>query len=71
MQRRYRTLADYFEQTGTSQRALARQLGISKAYISLITSGDRQPSLPLAIRIVELTGVPMESLVVAPLEVSR
>jgi len=63
VKQRYRTLADYFEQTGTSQIALARKLKVSKSYISLLASGERQPSLSLALRIEALTGVPASSMV--------
>jgi transcriptional regulator with XRE-family HTH domain len=60
---RYKTLADYLEQTGKTQRYLATKLGITPAYVSFLVSGDRQPSLDLALRIEALTGVPLESLV--------
>lgn len=63
MTQRYKTLADFFEQTGTTQQALAGKLGIQSSYVSLITSGQRQPSLKLALRISEETGVPIETLV--------
>lgn len=43
--------------------AIARQLEVSAAYISLIAAGKRQPSLGLALRIEELTGVPAAALV--------
>lgn len=63
MKQRYRTLADYFEQTGETQESLATTLRISRSYMSLLVSGDRQPALPLAVRIEELTGVPVAALV--------
>lgn len=64
MKQRYRTLADYFKQQNhTSQIALARRLGISKSYMSMLVSGDRQPALDLAIEIEKATGVPVASLV--------
>jgi transcriptional regulator with XRE-family HTH domain len=63
VKQRYRTLADYFKQTETSQTALAQKLRISKAYVSLIVKGERQPSLRLALRIEEATGVPAASMV--------
>lgn len=63
MKRRYRTLADYFEQTGESQIALARKLRVSKSYISMLAKGERQPSLSLALRIEAMTGVPAASMV--------
>ena len=65
MPQRYRTLADYFNQTGDTKEAIAEKLDISRSYVSLIASGDRQPALRLALRIAKLTGVPVESLVKA------
>jgi transcriptional regulator with XRE-family HTH domain len=58
-------LADYFEQTGQSQISLARQLKVSKSYMSMLAKGERQPSLALAVRIEGLTGVPAASMVTA------
>lgn len=63
MKQRYRTLADYFDQTGATQESLSAALGISRSYVCLLASGARQPGLPLAIRIAEYTGVPVEALV--------
>lgn len=61
--RKYKTLADYLEQTGKTQDSLAERLGVSVSYVCLLVSGRRQPSLPLAIRIEAATGVPVEALV--------
>lgn len=66
MKQRYRTLDDYFDQTGEAQTELARRLGISDAYMHYLRSGERQPSLPLALRIHEETGVPIDSLLMEP-----
>lgn len=63
MVRKYKTLADYFEQTGKTQDSLAERLGVSRSYVSLLTSGERQPGLALALRIETITGVPVEALV--------
>jgi transcriptional regulator with XRE-family HTH domain len=59
---RYRSLADYFIQTGRTQESLASKLGVTPAYISLLTSGSRQPGLKLALRIEAMTGLPVEAL---------
>ena len=64
--RKHASVAAFLEETGTTQRQLAERLGVSRAYVSLIASGDRQPALDLAVLIEELTGVPVESLVKAP-----
>lgn len=63
MAQKYRTLADYFEQTGKSKRSLARRLNVSESYISHIAAGRKQPSLGIALRLAEATGVPVSSLV--------
>lgn len=63
MGQKYRTLADYFEQTGKSQTSLAVKLQISRSYMSLLVSGSRQPALDLALRIEAMTGVPASALV--------
>lgn len=63
VKRRYRSLADYFEQTKRTQASLAEALDVDRSYLSLIASGQRQPSLDLALRIERETGVPVETLV--------
>jgi transcriptional regulator with XRE-family HTH domain len=61
--KKYASLAAYLEDTETTHDALAERLGISRSYVTLLASGDRQPALDLAIRIEEATGVPVASLV--------
>jgi transcriptional regulator with XRE-family HTH domain len=63
MKTRYRDLAEFFEKTARPQQWLADEIDVDRSYISLLVSGQRQPSLSLALRIAELTGVPIESLV--------
>lgn len=63
VRRKYQTLSDFFDKTGTTQDALAEKLSVSRSYVSLIAAGKRQPSLLLALRIESLTGVPVASLV--------
>lgn len=63
MAHRYRSLADYFEQTGKHQRELADRLGLHVSAISRYVSGQREPSLRQALAIVKATGIPIESLV--------
>jgi transcriptional regulator with XRE-family HTH domain len=57
------SLAEYMERTGTTHAALAKKLGISRSYVTLMALGERQPSLALALRIQALTGVPASALV--------
>jgi transcriptional regulator with XRE-family HTH domain len=63
VRRKFKSLAEYFEQTKDTQGKLARRLGVSRSYVSLLTSGDRQPALDLALRIQKETGVPSSALV--------
>ena len=62
VRQRYRTLNDYFEQTGETHQSLADRLGVTAAYVSMMRAGKRQPSLGLALKLHEETGVPMEAL---------
>lgn len=45
------SLADFLEQSGKSQATAAGELGIHKTTINKLLSGERTPSLPLAIAI--------------------
>jgi transcriptional regulator with XRE-family HTH domain len=62
VRQRYRTLNDYFQQTGDSQARLAKALRVSPGYVSMLRSGER--ALDMALKIHDLTGVPLESMVV-------
>lgn len=46
--------------TGKSQNAIARELGISHAYLSAIVNCKRRPSLPLAFKLQDVTGIPAQ-----------
>jgi len=56
------SLADYKDKRGLSGRGLARELGISDAYLSQVLSGQRSFSKKLAQRISVLTGIPVLNL---------
>lgn len=56
------TLTEYLESTEMTQTALAEKLGIAPSFISQIISGHKQPSLDVAARIEDMTGVPMRAL---------
>jgi DNA-binding transcriptional regulator YdaS (Cro superfamily) len=65
-------LKQHLHNTGEKQGAFALRAGVSSALISQIISGNRRPSLDLAVRIARLTGgaVPVDSWVpeaVAPM----
>lgn len=60
---KYSDLDDFFRKTGKTHEWLADLIGVDKSYISFIRSGQRQPSLAVAIDIEKYTGVRVESLV--------
>lgn len=57
------SLALWFNRSNYTQKAVAAVLGITEAHLSHLVAGNRQPSLPLAIAISELTGLPVQELV--------
>lgn len=57
-------LALWFARSGYTQRAVATVLGITDGHMSSLVAGNRSPSLSLAIRISDLTGLPVQELVV-------
>ena len=63
-------LARWFTRVAYTQTAVAHELGISDSYMTLLIAGARRPSLPLAIRISELTGLPVSDLVPVKVEKS-
>jgi transcriptional regulator with XRE-family HTH domain len=42
---------------GLTQRQVANEVGVKPSYVAYLEAGQRQPSLPLAIRIADLMGV--------------
>lgn len=59
----YATLADYIERESVNQSVLAKKLKITQGHLSLIISGQRTPSLPLALKLSRIANVPVESLI--------
>ena len=51
-------LRRYIQKHRTTQRALAAELGISETHLSAILAGRYGPSLDLAARVENLTGIP-------------
>ena len=47
-----------------SQQDLAEQLGVSRQSVNAIETGKYDPSLPLAFRIADLFGMPIEAIFV-------
>ncbi len=58
----HRTLREYFDAGIESQRSFAARLAISPSHLCRIVAGDKLPSLPVAVRIAEAAGIPVESL---------
>lgn len=57
-------IAEWFERSGYTQRKAAGLLGITEQHMSHLVAGRRQASLPLAVKISELTGIPVSALIV-------
>lgn len=57
---RNEALAAWLDRSRMTQRELAELAGISEAMVSRILSGQNTPSLPVALRLAELTGVPIK-----------
>lgn len=64
--RAFATVQAWMEATGTNQKVLAKQLGISEPHLSNILSKSRRCSLYVALKISKHTNVPIESLVEWP-----
>lgn len=60
--RAYPTLQKWMDATGTSQPELAKVLAISQSHLCNILRGNRSPSMKLALRIANLTNVPVETI---------
>lgn len=50
------------EQRGLTQAALADQIGVSRQTVNALETGRYDPSLPLAFRIADLFGRPIEAI---------
>ena len=61
--RAYPTLAAYIDGESVNQVTLAKRAKITQGHLSLIISGQRTPRLPLALRLSQITNVPVEALV--------
>ena len=61
--RPYASLQDWLERTGTQQKELAKRAGIKEPQMSRILSRSRRCSLKVALKLHEITGVPVQNLV--------
>ncbi len=53
---------EWRERAGWSQGELARRLGVSRQTVNAVETDKYDPSLPLALRMAKLFGVPVDSL---------
>ena len=53
---------DHRESKGWSQGELARRLGVSRQTVNAVETDKYDPSLPLALRMATLFGVPVETM---------
>jgi antitoxin component HigA of HigAB toxin-antitoxin module len=60
--RPYRTVQEWMAATGTNQCALARRVGCKQSHLSNVLSKSRRCSLYLALKLSQVTNVPIESI---------
>lgn len=70
IRRTYRDLASYFKESGDTQMAFAARIQRSQSWMSRVCNGTIEPNLPDALRISREAGVPLESLIKRPVELS-
>ena len=61
--RSYTSLQDWMERTGTPQVTLAALANVRQPHLSKILSRSRRCSIEVALRLSQVTGVPVEKLV--------
>jgi len=66
MKRAPKSLHEWLDRTGRTQKWLAQQIGVTDAHISMLLRGSRRCSVEKAIRLSKLTGVAVENLVAWP-----
>lgn len=57
------TLSEWLEREGKSDAWLAAAVGVSRPFITRIRTGERQPSLPVALRLAATTNLPVEAFI--------
>lgn len=57
----FASLKDFFEQTQRNQADVAAEVGISESHMSNIVNGARKPSYDVAVRLAQVTNVPMDA----------
>jgi plasmid maintenance system antidote protein VapI len=59
----YGSLQEWLDRTGTPQYVLARMAGMTEAHLSMLLRGSRRCSIQKAVKLEEVTGVPVKNLV--------
>jgi len=60
--RAYPTIQAWMHATSTTQRDLAKLLGISQSHLCNVMRGNRRASLNLALELAKVTNVPIETI---------
>jgi transcriptional regulator with XRE-family HTH domain len=55
-----RSVREFLARTDRTQASFAEELGISEAHLSQVLTGSRSPSLQLAVKIANLSGIRVE-----------
>ena len=61
---RHRSLGAYLKAEGVSQRAFAKRVGVVPSYVSMITRGEREPCLSVALKMAAAANIPIGSLAI-------
>lgn len=64
--RQYSSLHEWLDRTGTPQYVLAEKAGLTQGALSSLLRGSRRCSLMKAVKLEEITGVPVKNLVEWP-----
>lgn len=54
------TLDQWMAANGRTDTDLAQEVGVSRPFITRIRKGTRQPSLPVAVKLAQITQLPVE-----------
>ncbi len=58
----HESLKEYLEHNGIAEKDLAKKLGVTIAYVSMLKRGLRRPSPEMARKIEAMTGIPFRRL---------
>jgi transcriptional regulator with XRE-family HTH domain len=58
----HESLKEYLEHNDMAEKDLAKKLGVSISYVSMLKRGERRPSPELAKKIERVTGIPFRLL---------